>query len=83
MSATGSPNIAKLTKLGPGRYRIGDHVLVRETARIWRDWWLPEADEGKVRAGVPGDGFATLREALEAVEHELALQNARGLEEGC
>ena len=56
---------------GIGRYRIGDYSIVHEQWHIWRVWWLPVAHQDRVRAGVAGEGFPTLREARTYVETEV------------
>lgn len=65
------PSVPPMIRQGPGQYRVGDYKIVRETPRIWRVWWLPEDQEGKVRAGLPADGFPTLREARACAENEI------------
>lgn len=57
----------------PGQYRIGDLVIIRETRRRWRVWWMPKLDRYRTHHGVPGDGFHTLRDAKASALEEIAV----------
>lgn len=65
---------ARWVKESRGRYRYGDHLVIRERWHIWRVWWDPVATRHHVQSGCPGDGFQTLREARADVEQEVANQ---------
>jgi hypothetical protein len=67
---------AATKKEGPGRYRVGDFAITRETRDMWRVVWIPKEREFEIRGGVVGDAFTTLRDAVASVREEIAMEEA-------